>query len=93
MGLTFSNFRLYNSEIEFSMLLFVNLWIWELVFVLELTVEKVDNSMNSWLTAFVVVERLRFENQSLGNWFENFDHIKSDAIRKIVWKSSVWMLG
>jgi hypothetical protein len=49
----------------------VNLWIWELVFVLELTVEKVDNSMNSWLTAIVVVERLRFENQSLGNWFEN----------------------
>ena len=47
------------------------LWIWELVFVLELTVEKVDNSMNSWLTAIVVVERLRFENQSLGNWFEN----------------------
>ena len=92
MGLTFSNFRLYNSEIEFNML-FVNLWIWELVFVLELTVEKVDNSMNSWLTAIVVVERLRFENQSLGNWFENFDHIKSDAIRKIVWKSSVWMLG
>ena len=51
--------------------MFVNLWIWELVFVLELTVEKVDNSMNSWLTAIVVVERLRFENQSLGNWFEN----------------------
>ena len=49
----------------------MNLWIWELVFVLELTVEKVDNSMNSWLTAIVVVERLRFENQSLGNWFEN----------------------
>lgn len=71
----------------------MNLWIWELVFVLELTVEKVDNSMNSWLTAIVVVERLRFENQSLGNWFENFDHMKSDAIRKIVWKSSVWMLG
>ena len=62
-------------------------------FFLELTVEKVDNSMNSWLTAIVVVERLRFENQSLGNWFENFDHMKSDAIRKIVWKSSVWMLG
>ena len=40
-------------------------------FFLELTVEKVDNSMNSWLTAIVVVERLRFENQSLGNWFEN----------------------
>ena len=92
MGLTFSNFKLYNSEIEFSML-FVNLWIWELCFDLELTVEKVDNSMNSWLTAIVVVERLRFENQSLGNWFENFDHMKSDAIRKIVWKSSVWMLG
>ena len=49
----------------------MNLWIWELVIVLELTVEKVDNSMNSWLTAIVVVERLRFENQSLGNWFEN----------------------
>ena len=69
MGLTFSKFRLYNSEIEFNM--FVNLWIWEIGFDLELTVEKVDNSMNSWLTAIVVVERLRFENQSLGNWFEN----------------------